>query len=349
MPTQTKLDNTKKAQNIKVSKELAELKVALETRISTVDEARLAEQHKLEGLLPSHRSDLDKKQAALETDISTVERARLADQQKLESLLTSHRSEEFALLMNENKAIKSSIEDLKSPTLDTSHDPLVSKPELDKLKASLETHISTEIGKDGVRLAEQQKHEDQLTELRGQFENFKQMTETAFTGVGKRMHQQNSVIGADIDDATRYYLRNDNIVSKLRDHQKQLSRFSSQQTAQDTQLSILKAMMDSKVDGPTLNEGLRKLSEKVDKKEDKSNSLIQPMKDLEVTCRQLLNLKKDTEKALSQINILQQTKLSTSWVKSQLSELKNKMDAKDHADSKFLFCHSSIVGNYVSF
>ena len=220
--------------------------------------------------------------------------------------------------MNENKAIKSSLEDLKSPSLDTSHEPLVSKPELAELKAALETHISTVVKKDEARLAEQQKleglltshrsdldkkqaklqaalnthistvvekdkarlteqqkHEDLVTGLRGQFENFKQMTETAFTGMGERVHQQNSVIGADIDDTTRLYLKNDNIVSKLRNHQKQLSRFSSQQIALDTQLSILKAEMDSKVEGLTLREGLRELREKVDTKEDKSVSLYQ--------------------------------------------------------------------------
>ena len=136
----SKQDNTEKAQNTKVSKELAELKAALETHISTVvkkDEARLAEQHKLEGLLTSHRSDLDKKQAALETHILTVIQkngVRLAEQRELESLLTSHRSD-----LDKNQA---------------------------KLQTTLETHISTVVKKDETRLAEQRKLEGLLTSPR---------------------------------------------------------------------------------------------------------------------------------------------------------------------------------------
>ena len=70
--------------------------------------------------------------------------------------------------MNENKDIKKSLKDLKSPSLGTSKEPLVSKPELAELKTALDTHISTVVEKDKARLAEQQKHEGQLTLLRSE-------------------------------------------------------------------------------------------------------------------------------------------------------------------------------------
>ena len=68
--------------------------------------------------------------------------------------------------MNQNKDIKKSLEDLKSPSLGTSKETLVSKPELTESKRALDTHISTVVEKDKAMLAEQQKHEGQLTLLR---------------------------------------------------------------------------------------------------------------------------------------------------------------------------------------
>ena len=192
-----------------------------------MEEARLAEQHKLEGLLTSHRSDLDKKQAklqaALETHISTVvkkDEARLADQQKLEDLLTSHGSD----LDN----IKATLETHISTVVQKDETRLAEQQKLESLltshRSDLDTHISTVVEKDKARLTEQQKHEDLVTGLRGQFENFKQMTETAFTGVSDRMKQQNSLIGADIDKLTGCVIvRDDNILSKLKKHEDRLN------------------------------------------------------------------------------------------------------------------------------
>jgi predicted nuclease with TOPRIM domain len=98
-------------------------------------------------------------------NLITLDNTEATFHQRLEAQDTKI-SGEFDFLMNQNKDLKRSLEDLKSPSLGTIKEPLVSRPELTELKRALDTHISTVVERDKAMLAEQQKHEGLFTVLR---------------------------------------------------------------------------------------------------------------------------------------------------------------------------------------
>ena len=159
----SKLDNTKKAQNTKVSKELAELKAALETHISTVvkkDEARLAEQHKLEGLLTSHRSDLDKKQAKLQAHENQLSVLSFREKDKQTKLDAEFQGVVEKKLKDLHQTIKTDFNEVLRPVKD-----LVTALEEknDRICGDLDRFIRSGTVRDDNILSNLRKHEDQLS------------------------------------------------------------------------------------------------------------------------------------------------------------------------------------------